>query len=230
MKSLIIPIGAYKEEYDTEIPYLFRLNKEGYMYCIKAIMGLDLTFFDKIYFTILGCLDKKYLLDEMLQLQFRRLGIGDKARVVILRECTRNQPETIYRTIKDASVEGLVMIKDADSYFTCDIHEENSIATFPIDALDRINPQNKSYLAIDDMFYITNIVEKKIIGRWFSAGGYVFNSAAEYCRYYEMLKDQDRLYLSHLIYAMLLDRHTFRPIKVASFEDWGTVGQINFAR
>ena len=70
------------------------------------------------------------------------------------------------------------------------------------------------------MYYITNIIEKRIVSHYFTAGGYSFNSADTYCRYYERLQQQSGLYLSHIIYAMLLEGHTFRPVLTKEYEDF----------
>lgn len=222
MKSLIVPIANDKPEYKKYIPYLFRTNSEGYMYCVSAILGLEISFFDKIFFTILAEHNNKYFLKDAFDIQFRRLGLQNKVKVVILEKPTPNQPTTVYHTIRQENIHGLIMVKDADGFFCSKINEGNNISIFPIDDLDHINPKNKSYVAIDDMFYVTNIIEKRIISRWFSAGGYVFESAEIFCFYYEKLKQFPKLYISHIIYAMLLDKIVFRPVKVKKYEDWGS--------
>lgn len=222
MKNLIVPIGDYKQEYEVNIPYLFRLNNQGFMYCINAIKGLDLNFFDKIYFTIQNTVDKQYFVSKMLNIQFQRMGISSKTSIVILDKQTKNQADTIHKTIIQEAISGFLMIKDADGYFESTLNEENSIMVYPIDSLEMINPQNKSYVEIDDLYYVTNIIEKRIIGRWFAAGGYIFENAKDYCTYYDMFKKKENLCLSHIIFAMLLDKKNFRPIKVKKFADWGT--------
>jgi hypothetical protein len=220
--SLIVPIAADKPEYTDEIPYLFNPGNEGLIPCIQAIRGLDLSVFDCICFTILKKHDSLYSLQALFENQFKQLSLEKKAKLIILDVPTSSQPETIVRTIEIAKLEGSVMIKDADSYFESDLSPHNSVATFPLDALRRVNPQDKSYVAVDDMFYITNIIEKKIISRYFCAGGYVFEDAAEFCNYYGKLKNYKGLYLSHIIYAMLLNNKDFRPIPVKKYQDWGT--------
>ena len=59
-----------------------------------------------------------------------------------------------------------------------------------------------------------------MVSRFFSAGGYCFEDAAEFCRYYERLKEYSPLYLSHIIYSMLLDKKIFRPIEIDDYQDW----------
>lgn len=218
-RSLIMPIAANKPEYSTRIPRVFLIAEDGVMHCIRALKSLDLSKFDHIYITILRHLDEQYALTERLQLQFRINGITN-AEIVVLDEPTRSEPETIYQTILQKHIQGPIFIKDADCSFTGEDTTGNAIAIHPLEQLDWVNPKNKSYVAVDDMYYITNIIEKRIVSHYFTAGGYSFQNAAIYCRYYERLQQQPGLYLSHIIYAMLLEGHTFRPVLTKEYEDF----------
>ncbi len=221
--NLIIPIAADKPEYRDSMPYLFDLGSDGIMLCVKSITGLNLDLFDNIYFTILKKHSEQYFLKEMFDIQFRRLGIKEKTHVVELNESTKNQPETIYQTIQEMQIVGSVMIKDADSFFTCKLLQQNSVCVFPLDAMQRVNPQDKSYVNIDEMYYITNIIERKIISKDFCSGGYIFEDAYYYAKKYIQLSTMNPLYLSHIIFSMLLDDNiNFRPIQVKEYQDWGT--------
>lgn len=217
--SLIIPIAADKKEYNQNMPHVFKLGEDGIMYCIHAIMGLDISLFDTIYFSILAKHNERYCVKELLNLQFKRLKLK-KAKVVIIKQATSSQPETIYQTIKQENIEGSIYVKDADCTFSCKIVQENSVAVYPLESLNWVNPQNKSYVAIDDMFYVTNIIEKRIISHYFSAGGYGFENAEEFCTYYEQFAKREGLYLSHIIYAMLLGKNIFRPSLVKNYQDF----------
>lgn len=217
--SLIVPIAADKSAYDTEMPFVFGLSKDGIMFCIKAILGFQLSKFNEIYFTILKKHDELYSLADLFKLQFKRLHLNN-AKVVLLEEPTSSQPETIYRTIEKEHIEGGIFIKDADCSFSCDIEPSNGIAIYPLENLEWVNPQHKSYVSVDDMYYITNIIEKRIIDHYFCAGGYSFDDTKEYCKYFEELKMNHGLYLSHIVYAMLLNKKVFRPIIVKNYVDF----------
>lgn len=224
--NLVVPIAADKPEYDCKIPYVFNFSDEGVSLCVKAIQGLDLAKFGHIYFVILEKQDKKFNLSELLRMQFRNIGL-DKAEVLTLSQATQSQPQTVYECIRQKHIEGGVFVKDADGYFSCDFTETNGIAIYPLDKLDMVNPHNKSYVELDDQFYITNIIEKKIISRFFNAGGYLFEDAKVFCRYYERLRHYDKLYMSHVVYAMLLDNISFRPFEANGFVDWGNRNLYN---
>lgn len=218
-RTLIMPIAANKPEYAYRLPRIFQMAEDGTMHCIKALQSLDLTKFDHIFITILHSLDDRYSLSEMLELQFRIRGIKN-AKIVVLDELTSSQPETIYQTIRKMNIRGSIFVKDADCSFIGDDINGNSIVIYPLEQLDWVNPKNKSYVNIDDMYYITNVIEKRIVSRYFTAGGYCFESSEDYCLYYERIKGMHNLYLSHIIYSMLLDKHTFRPVIAKEYDDF----------
>ena len=218
--TLVVPIAANNAEYIHKLPQPFRYDDEGTMYCVKAITGLPMDVIQDIYFVILREHEQRFMLSEQLTMQFRKHKL-DNAHVTILKEPTSCQAETVARAIELNSVTGIVFIKDADCYFTTDeILPQNGVSIYPLENLPIVDPQHKSYVAVDDMFYVTNIIEKRVVSHFFSAGGYCFEDAAEFCRYYERLKDYSPLYLSHIIYAMLLDKKIFRPIQIEDYQDW----------
>lgn len=220
--NLIVPIAADKPEWNDTIPYMFDIHPLGNLMVFESIKGLNLKDFDHIYVSILRKHEERFGLKALLKTQFQVAGIADKLHVVILDSPTRNQPETIAKTIESENIEGHILIKDADNQFECTPSKSNSIGIFPLDALDQVNPSHKSYVAVDDSMYVTNIIENKIIGRYFCAGAYGFENASQFLSYYSKLSDNETLYLSHIIYAMLLDNIDFRPIIVKKYLDWGT--------
>lgn len=218
--SLIVPIAGDRPEYENHLPIVFSLDADGIMMCLKSIQGLNLDAFSSIYLTVLDKHCKAYDVDTMLDLQLRRLGLREKTHIVILEEATLNQVETIAKTIEKGKITGPIFIKDADSRFKATAMPENGVTVFPLEELRRVDPQHKSYVAVDDMQHVTNIIEKKVVSHLFNAGGYTFESAEVFCREYKKLRGLgDHLYLSHLIYSMLLHGYTFRPIYVKDYYD-----------
>ena len=207
MMTLIVPIAANNAEYAHKLPKPFRYDDEGTMLCVKAITGLPLEDIKDIFFVILGEHDKRFMISEQLSMQFRKHHL-DNAYVTVLDQPTKCQAETVARAIEMNNISGTVFIKDADCYF----------------ATDEILPQNG--VAIYPLENVTNIIEKRVVSRFFSAGGYCFEDAADFCSYYKKLKDYAPLYLSHIIYAMLLDKKIFRPIQIDDYQDWA-VTRVN---
>lgn len=225
--SLIVPIAADKPEYESHIPQVFCVDDSGTMYCLKAILGLELSAFENIYITILRKHDVKYGIAGMLRLQIERLQLKN-VHICVLEKSTRNQAETIYQTIKQEGIKRAIYIKDSDGYFKSEVVVQNGVAVCPIEKLPVLNPQHKSYVNVDNLFYITNIIEKRVVSHLINAGGYCFEDAEQFCKYYERLVEKnEKLYLSHIVYAMLLDKIDFRPTIVEDFEDWGDNALIN---
>ena len=203
--TLIVPIAGDSQEFAKHMPLAFRQDEAGMMLCVKAILGLPLHL---------------YSLRERMAIQFK-INKLDKAQVLILDNATSSQPETINEAIKKAGIVGAIFVKDADGFFKADeIIAQNGVALFPLEELSIVDPQHKSYVAVDDMNYITNIIERRVVSNLFNAGGYCFEKADEYCKYYERLKNYGKLYLSHIIYSMLLDKISFRPIEIKEYDDW----------
>jgi len=222
ISNLIVPMAADKPEWYATMPYMFDIHPLGNLMIYESIHGVNPQNFDRIYITILRKHEDRFGLKGILQNQFDIVGLSDKLRVVVLESPTHNQPETVAKTIEMENIEDFILIKDADNSFECNPTRENTIGIFPLDALEKVNPSDKSYVALDDSMYVTNIIEKKIIGRYFCAGAYGFKDAEVFMRYYKKLAHYKTLYISHIIYAMLLDQISFRPFTVKHYLDWGT--------
>lgn len=216
--SLIIPVAADKPDYMKRLPNMFSLNEEGICLCVEAAQSMDLKQFDTVYFTILKQHDDQYGISDMLKMQFRRLGLNN-AKIVILDRPTTSQAETIHETINKEYIVGSICVKDADCSFKADLNCQG-VVVYPLEKLTMVNPQHKSYVAVDEMNYITNIIEKRVVDHYFNAGGYWFDEAIVFDEYYERLADQPGLYLSHIIYAMLLDGYIFRPAIAEEYKDF----------
>lgn len=217
--NLIVPAAADNLQYQTHLPRIFAPDEEGVMICVKSILGLNLDEFDHIYFTILRSHVERYDIDVLLGLQLRRLGL-DKAKIVILDDPTSTQAETVVKTIEQENIKGAIFIKDSDSYFKAEIFPENGVAVYPLESLELVDPKNKSYVSVDDMQHITNIIEKRVVSNLFNVGGYCFENVDDFLDVYDRHKNLGNIYLSHLIYSMLLNGHLFRPIRVSDYNDW----------
>ena len=225
-RNLIVPVAADKPEYNNSLPYVFSPGDDGIIICIKSIMGLPLNDFDNIYFTILRGHDDCFFIDNSIEMQCRRLGLKN-VNIVILNKSTIDQAETIFETIRIKNITGSIYIKDADCYFESSEIKSNGVALYPIEQLEILDPRNKSYVAIDDMYYITNIIEKFVVGHHINAGGYSFENVEEFKKYYSKIRHHKTIYLSNIICAMLLDKYTFRPFMVKKYKDWGTKRMLN---
>ena len=228
--SLIVPAAADNATQPDAMPYVFSLDRSGIMLCIRSIQGLNLDTFDNIYFTILRKHAQLFYLDELFKLQFKRLGMKN-AHLVILEQPTLSQVDTIQQTLLQEDIRGSFFIKDADGYFTGEVLRENGIAVLPLENLEMVDPRHKSYVSLDDMYYVTNIIEKRIVSHYFNVGGICIENANLFHRYYRHLQqigDGERICMSHMVYAMLLDKLKFRPIMADHYIDYGTESLFNY--
>ena len=198
------------------------------MMVTEAISGLNLDFFDHIYFICLQHHEDKYSFMKGFVSELDDAGLREKSNIVLLPEQTDSQSETVYTFLSGYDLDGFVFIKDSDGFYRCDVEERNQVAYFDLNDMDDINARTKSYVDLDVNDVVTNIVEKKVISSTFSSGGYGFADAKEFCKTFEKLQDMDgECYISHIIFEMMLSGSTFYGTKTTDFKDWGTLDAWN---
>jgi len=194
----------------------------------EAISGLNLDFFDNIYFICLQQHEDKYSFMKGFVSELDDAGLRAKSNIVLLPEQTESQSETVYTFLSGYDLDGFIFIKDSDGFYRCDVEERNQVAYFDLNDMDDINARTKSYVDLDVNNVVTNIVEKKVISSTFSSGGYGFADAKEFCKTFEKLQDMDgECYISHIIFEMMLSGSTFYGTKTVDFKDWGTLDAWN---
>ena len=164
----------------------------------ESILGLNLDFFDNIWFICLQEHEDKYQFMKGLVSELDEVGLRSKSNIVLLPEQTDSQSETVYTFLSGQELEGFVFIKDSDGFYRCDVEERNQVAYFDLNDMDDINARTKSYIELDVNNVITNIVEKKVVSSTFSSGGYGFADAKEFCKTFEKLQDMDAVSYTHL--------------------------------
>jgi hypothetical protein len=198
------------------------------MMVTEAISGLNLDFFDNIYFVCLQEHEDKYSFMKGFVAELDDAGLRAKSNIVLLPEQTDSQSETVYTFLSGYDLDGFIFIKDSDGFYRCDVEERNQVAYFDLNDMDDINARTKSYVDLDVNDVVTNIVEKKVISSTFSSGGYGFADAKEFCKTFEKLQDMDgECYISHIIFEMMLSGSTFYGTKTTDFKDWGTLDAWN---
>jgi len=195
----------------------------------ESILGLNLDFFDNIYFICLQEHEDKYQFMKGFVTELDGLGLRDKSNIVLLPEQTSSQSETVYTFLSGYDLDGYIFIKDSDGFYRTEITEEcNQVAYFDLNDMDDINARTKSYVELALNGTVVNIVEKKVISSTFSSGGYGFADAKKFCSTYEKLQDMEgECYISHVIWQMMLDTEVFHGLKTTDFKDWGTLNAWN---
>lgn len=223
MNNLIIPVGGLSTRFPNLRPKWLLTHPNGNFMFIEAMKDLNLSFFDNVYLICIKSVLAQYKCEKGIYDQVESLKKVKNFKLIVLNEQTKNQPETIYRGIVKEGIVGSVCIKDCDNYFRFSANGGNFVAYADLDDFDNVNAANKSYIVKNKDGVITNIVEKQIISKHFSSGCYGFKKAEEYVKYFEKMKDEDGLYVSHIIYKMMLDNIKFKAEKCFGYLDWGTL-------
>ncbi|GAG57991.1 unnamed protein product, partial [marine sediment metagenome] len=225
--NLIIPLAGASSRYpDVRPKFLLCHPLHNYM-IVESLRGLNLKKFDNIIIIGLKEHEKKYKcfqgIKEELILNY---GKNFNVRITLLKKRTKNQAETVYQgLLQHKYLKGGILIKDCDNYFELGNFsgDSNFVATGDLNKLGKINASNKSYVNIGKDNTIVNIIEKEVIGNKFCCGGYYFADVEEYKKYYLQLQNHKDLYISHIIYLMILDGHLFFNEESKNYIDWGTM-------
>ena len=193
----------------------------------EAISKLSLQQFDRITVVGLEALERKHRFEHALRQEFALLEGMPPVDVVLLANPTRSQPETVACGLLEAGIKGPFYVKDSDNRFRDEPVPDNSVTCLDLHTLSMVNASNKSYVSANEDGVIVNIVEKKIISSSFCVGGYGFLSAEDYLHQWELLKDHNNLYISHIIFALMLAGTQFRMRIASDYDDWGTLADWN---
>ena len=228
MKNLIVPMAGKSSRFPNLRPkwMLTHPFKNRFM-VIESISGINLEWFDNFYFVFLKEHVDKFKFIDGFKFELDDLGILDRSEIIILESPTSSQSETIYQAIKQNNLDGFIYIKDCDNYFSCELKNEgNQVSFIDLNNNDKLNPKGKSYIQFDDNNILTNIIEKRIVSSTFCCGGYGFSNAKEFCKIYESLIDiEEECYVSHIIFEMMLNGHTFSALESNNYKDWGTIDE-----
>ena len=228
MINLILPVAGKSSRYPNMRPKWLITMPDGKLMIEKSISKFNLKIFDKIYVIALSEHLKKYVNKKNLIHSLKK-NISSKIYLVELKRPTSCQAETVNLAIQKAKIKGGIVIKDCDNIFKSkfDKKPSNKIMVLNLNSADLIEAKTKSYVTFDKLKKIQNIVEKKVISDFFCCGAYSFKSSLDFLRYSKklLLKSKD-VYISHVIYEMILNKHIFRSQEVEEYIDWGTVREF----
>lgn len=230
MRTLVVPMAGRSSRFPNMRPKWMLTHPMTNRFMVtESILGLNLDFFESIYFICLQEHENQYKFVKGFTEELEELGLHHKSSIILLADQTKSQSETVYNFLINSPIEGFIFIKDSDGYYECKLVEEkNQIAYFDLNDIDDINARTKSYIQLDINQIVTNIVEKQVISSTFSSGGYGFSDTKEFCTAYEKLQDMEgECYISHIIFEMMLSGSTFYGVKTKNFKDWGTIDSWN---
>ncbi len=234
MFDLIMPVAGGSTRFQGTRPKWLLTHPEGNLMFYEALRGLPLEKFDRIFITCLQQHDEQFHCAQAIRNQMAKHGLTDKLQIIVLPEATKHQPETVAKTLRLGNITGAFVVKDSDNYFELEAEPGNFVSVadaYKLPADGRMNLFNKSYVSRDDHQVIVNIVEKQVISNLFCTGAYGFASSAEFLTYYDKLSHESNLYLSHVIYSMILADHNFFARECTNYLDWGTLDDwMSFCR
>lgn len=169
----------------------------------------------------------------------RYVGVG----LVQLDHDTQGAAETVYFGIKallssdTITIESKVVTMDCDTFYLGNVHravesfEGSGVVYFNQSVADASCPF--SYVRMDDRNQITEIAEKKRISDHANTGIYIFESAATYMKYSDLIMRNDvrfngEFYISAVLHAMIQDGMICRALRIQSADmvSLGTPGQV----
>lgn len=219
---LILPVSGQSTRYPDLRPKWMLSHPNGNLMLVESFRDWDLDNVDSIIVICLRQHEEQYGVKAMLQKQFAKLGIQKKLQIVVI-EQSNNQPDTVYQGIQAKKLTGPIFIKDSDNYFSHIPEPGNTVCYAPLAGDNQGDAANKSYILMNETGAIINIVEKRIISNTFCTGGYGFANASDFTTTYEKLVDTPNLYISHIIYQMILDAEAFYGAEVSDYLNWGTL-------
>jgi hypothetical protein len=230
MKNLILPMAGKSTRFNTDKPkWMLTHPFSGTYMALASITGINLSEFVKLYFVFLKAHQEKFNFESGFREQLSRMGILGKSELIFLEDETDSPAQTVYEAIKNKDIKGSIYIKDSDSYFQCAIGNKGNFVSFiTLEKTNMVDAKSKSYIQMDKFGTINNIVEKRVISSSFSVGGYGFQSASEFVQTYLDIGSKSReIYISDIIFQMILSGKQFEGLEATDFEDWGTLESWN---
>jgi hypothetical protein len=222
MKTLILPVAGRSSRFPGMRPKWLLTMPDGKLMVEKSVEGLEMADYDRVVLVCLKEHIEKYLNPNALDAILSGLG-HPNTDICVLEEPTTSQSETVASALKRANICDAFFVKDCDNMFNASWNGSNEIAVLDLNNVGLIDAKNKSYVSVDALGNITNIVEKQVIGNLFCCGGYGFGSSEEFLRHFKSIKSSNEIYLSHVIYSMLMSESSFRITKATGYTDWGTL-------
>ncbi|EGQ7899943.1 hypothetical protein FWP29_25185 [Vibrio parahaemolyticus] len=222
MFTLILPVAGRSSRFPNMRPKWLLTMPDGKLMIEKAIEKIELKKFDRI---VIVCLEEhleRYTSKDSVIDSFHK-STGYIPELVVLREPTNSQSETIYQAIKKGNIKGPFFIKDCDNVFSCNPEPINAVTSIDLNEIELVDAKNKSYIEVDSLNVISNIVEKEVISNYFCCGGYSFSEATDFCSAFESIRSEKEVYISHVIYKMLMSNVEFVKQRASDYIDWGTL-------
>ena len=228
MNSLILPVAGLSSRFPEMRPKWLLTMPDGKLMIEKSISKIEKKNFDRIIIIALKKNLTEFANKHSLLASLKK-NISKKIELIELNRSTSCQAETVLNGIRKAKIKGGIFIKDCDNMFEYSSKKKllNEVLTVNLSNVDLIDAKSKSYVSVDKANFVKNIIEKKIISNIFCCGGYIFESADEFKKYSSiLLKKNNNVYISDVIYKMNINGHSFLASNVTGYTYRGTLREF----
>ena len=226
--KLIIPVAGKSSRFPNLKPKWLLVHPNGNLMIVEAISKIEIAIFDEIILISTKDIEDQYHFSKVVKEQITHLLNFTNIQCVLLDKDTLSQSETVAEGMKVVGGDFEFFVKDSDNQFHISPDKGNYVCIDDLNTVGLIDPSNKSYVEENQDNILINIVEKQVISSKFCVGGYSFKSSEEFINYYENNKKYSgEMYISSIIYNMILDNVMFTTKMVDNYKDWGTVDDWN---
>jgi hypothetical protein len=197
-------------------------HPSGALMIEKVVGGIDTDAYADVYIVVLQEHCDKHEADVVLKQAFP----STKFKVVVLQSPTASSPETVYRCIQSAKLNGWIVVKDCDCLVSYDIPKD--IKRFVVGTTVKNqtvrNLAQKSFIVDDENRVIKEVIEKRVVSDRICVGVYAMHTE-DLVRSYNKLSVfmSDELYFSHIVSDMIDgESRSFLSVDAKQYEDWGT--------
>lgn len=221
--NILLPIAGKSSRFPDLRPKWMLTNPNGNFMLVDSVLGMNLKNIEKIHIIYLKEHEEKFQFIKGLIENFKNYNLDEKLNFIEIESETKNQVETVRKGLTKIKEDISFLVKDCDNSFTLNFKnlDSNFVSYCRLEEFKGNDVSSKSYIQMDDLDVITNIVEKKVISDKFCCGGYYFTSSYEFLNQSDI--DSENLYISDIIYNMMLNGKTFTGYSCSNYEDWGTL-------
>jgi len=225
MTSLILPVAGKSSRFVGTKPKWILTHPNGNPMFLEAVRGLDLVNVQNVYLVVLHSHVEEHLIDlgKINDLFYSKFpNWNGNFNIIELENSTKSQPETVIKAIEIGNIKGPIFVKDCDNFFEFKPDDMNAVVSYDVHDMELAHIRNKSFIAFDENNVVTNIVEKRVISSQFCVGGYSFADSQDFVRYFYSLENDENLYISHIIFKMILENRVFLNKESTNYLDFGT--------
>lgn len=221
--NVILPVAGRSSRFPDVRPKWLLTNPTGNFMIVDSIIGMKLPNIESLNLIYLKEHEDKFNFKKGLLENLKKYNLESLVNFIELDKETSNQVETVRLGLKKINKDISFIIKDCDNSFKVNITsiENNFVSYCKLNNFKGSDVSSKSYLELDNMNIISNIVEKKVISDKFCCGAYYFKSSKEFIEYSNI--ESQYSFISDVIFNMILNSKTFIGMECEDYEDWGTI-------